>query len=275
MRNAISRSTADAVLAGVAARHRMRVFEFVGNGGRLNAPACAARAEAAFIFRYEYGLSYPQTAKHVGFRDHTSAVHAVWLHRERLGDPEAIEFLRKKRVRHLEAFRRRAPRPKRKVFACSLSDKMRQRLNSANASDVAMALRYFVEWDGERLRWTRAGGSSFGMEVREKISRGSPGRWLVRSRILWIILTGSSPRWFVRYKQQRRPICPETVYCLGESLADYLKRVPEYGSQYCSPRRPKRQYRHALPVLPKAHAIGRSASADARSSGPAQIPPPA
>lgn len=263
--------TAKTILREVADKHGIRVEEFTKPGARTRSQLRGPRAEASYRLRYERGFSFPRIASAVGYSDHTSVIHAVWLHREALGDPEAIEFLRIKRGKHLKAIRIRNAicKPKPKGGArCSLTTKMRERLSSQKPVDLVMALRYFIEWDGQALRWTKASGTE-GKEVRYKISKAIPGQTIVRARILWIILTGFNPTKRVVYRPQPRPLGPKTVYCLGESLADYLKRVPEYGSQYRSPRRTKGEDRQHLPVLPPADAIERAPPPDARSSGPA------
>lgn len=272
-----SPNNAKAILREVAEKHGLALTDFESTGLRAPMKMTAARAEAAYRLRFERGLSFPRIAATVGYRDHTSAMHGVWIHREALGDPEAIVYLRAKRARHLAAIRKRnaisAPLSKR-LRRSSLLKKMRGRLGSDKVSDVVMALRYFVEWDGKTLLWSLASGHG-GKNFKYKIQIGIPGQVFTRAHVLWLLLTGSRAGWWIKHRPNLGPFGPKTIFCNGESLAEYLRRVPEYGSQYRSPGRSKKAYWRSLPVLPPANAIERKSPPDARSSGPAQIPPPA
>lgn len=76
------------VLEEVAEKHGLTVTEMLAR--RRAKPIVHARQEACWRLVKELGYSYPQVARRCNYYDHTTALHAVRKHQERL-DAQALE----------------------------------------------------------------------------------------------------------------------------------------------------------------------------------------
>jgi hypothetical protein len=73
---------ADMILGEVAEKHDLSIFELKSH--RRNARIVAARQEAMWRLSRETTLSLPQIAKKCGGFDHTTALHSIRKHEERM-----------------------------------------------------------------------------------------------------------------------------------------------------------------------------------------------
>ena len=70
------------IIAEVCAKHSVGVAQLVGN--QRNRQVSAARQEAMYRMRTETTMSYPQIARRLGRADHSTVMHGIKRHLERV-----------------------------------------------------------------------------------------------------------------------------------------------------------------------------------------------
>lgn len=81
----LPRKTLRQIIREVCVKHGVSELDL--QSYRRDAPVVRARHEAFFRARYETKFSLAEIGRRIGNRDHTTVIHGIWAHRQRMKRP--------------------------------------------------------------------------------------------------------------------------------------------------------------------------------------------